>query len=107
MGRKFESPLVSESPLACEWAVDLNPRSAAEVYATDKSLVWWRCTDGHVWQATPLGRTRSGGSCRTCVRSMVSYDRSLGHLHPDLATEWSFKNSRVPTTVGPDSSTKY
>ena len=55
--------------LAAEWHQPLN----GELLPSDVTLgsnkkVWWRCCDGHVWQAAIYSRTRQRGSgCPVCA----------------------------------------
>ena len=54
--------------VARQWAADLNGSlNASEVHPTSHKLVWWRCRNGHEWQARIASRTRPGDGCPACA----------------------------------------
>lgn len=74
----------------------LNPGLASEL--VDESLakelapnslrkVSWRCSKGHVWEASPLSRTQGNG-CPVCSgKLVVAGVNDLATTHPDIAAE--------------------
>ena len=56
-------------------------------YQNPTKKVWWRCTNGHDWQASVVSRSRGKG-CPYCAGKLVSKDRNLKVLKPKLAEEW-------------------
>lgn len=63
--------LVTVDPrLAQEWAYDLNEGAdPSTVLPNSNKKYRWRCERGHVWQATPNGRSRGTG-CPVCSSEM-------------------------------------
>ena len=53
--------------IAAEWDYErnggLNPTN---VVAGSSKRVWWRCPEGHAWQAIIYRRKAGGGSCPVC-----------------------------------------
>jgi hypothetical protein len=63
-----QQPRLAEFPeLLAEWHPALNgSRQPADIKADSGRPVWWRCTQGHEWQATPIARTDLGAGCPAC-----------------------------------------
>jgi DNA-directed RNA polymerase subunit RPC12/RpoP len=81
--------------LAKEYSV-WNTLPASKVMATTSSKVWWKCSRpecGHEWLATCYDRVKSGHGCPACVHLVVTPRNNLAVTHPDLAKEYSPKNS--------------
>ena len=52
--------------------------------------LWWRCAQGHSWQASVANRARLGSGCPVCARArrrQVGPERSLAGRFPELAGE--------------------
>jgi superfamily II DNA or RNA helicase len=52
--------------LADELADDLNTDTAATLSVGSTRTVWWRCPQGHTWQASPGDRTGKNTTCPRC-----------------------------------------
>ena len=96
--------------VAAQWHptrnADLPPN---QVTAGSGTKVWWRCAEGHEWEA-PVGRRTSGGhGCP--VRSghivLAGYN-DLGTRFPDIAAQWhpTRNGDRTPDRVTAGSGTK-
>ena len=71
-----------------EWADDLNsPLTAYAVTPHSHYKAWWRCLEGHVWQASISNRTRGNG-CPGC-RSKDTKG-TLADEAPHLVSEWDY-----------------
>jgi len=81
--------LADVSPaLAGEWDVDRNGElTPKDVSSSSGKKVWWKCQDGHEWQATVNDR-QTGYGCPYCANSRVSNANCLATTHPRLASEW-------------------
>jgi len=79
--------------------IDVTPGSSRKV--------WWRCDEGHEWQATVYQRT-SGQGCPYCSGRKVGNDNNLAVKNPVLAKEWHpTKNENInPYDVTPGSHKK-
>jgi hypothetical protein len=78
--------LKGHSPdVAAEWHPtrngDLQPD---KVPPSCKTIVWWKCVQGHEWQQKVQDRLRLKTKCPICRE----YEISVAALHPDLASEW-------------------
>jgi hypothetical protein len=65
--------------------------------------VWWRCKNGHEWQAIIGNRTRKKYNCPYCVNHIVSKENNLLVRYPELAKQWHpTKNGKLtPDNVMP------
>lgn len=75
--------LVTLNPMVTsEWNYERNGESKPEQYCLHSAkLVWWKCIEGHEWQATIDSRTRKNGNgCPYCAGQRVIKGKN------DLAT---------------------
>ena len=96
----FNDLVTLRPDLLAEWNYEKNGDLKPEDFRPfARKKVWWRCKNGHEWQASLHGRS-SGYGCRICSNKVVlkGYN-DLASKRPDLAAEWSDKN--LPVT--PDS----
>lgn len=76
--------------LAAEWHPtrngDLTPRKVGPNYG---KKVWWRCPEGHEWEAAVKTRTVLHAGCPVCANYQVlpGYN-DLAALFPDIAAQW-------------------
>ena len=88
--------------VAEEWHDDKNfPLRASDVKSMSNKRVWWKCCNGHEWQAAICSRVGSGGhNCPICTREQrVSFaecaifyyfnlvDNSVIHTYTELGFE--------------------
>ena len=64
---------------------DLKPQ---HVSGGSNKKVWWRCGEGHEWQARVADVARSGCGCPYCAGKRATPQTSLGALYPRVAREW-------------------
>ena len=50
--------------------------------------VWWKCNQGHEWEATVYSRTGSESGCPYCSGHRVGKENNLAVKYPELAREW-------------------
>lgn len=75
---------------------DLNP---AELTPGSRRAAWWRCEQGHSWQAQVYS-VKSGCSCPYCSgRNAIPGETDLATTHPQVLKLWSEKNTLKPTEV--------
>lgn len=74
---------------------------------SSRRRVWWRCPDGHEWQARIDNRSRGTG-CPYCSGRLVARESSLAALAPALAADWHpTRNGALrPADVRPGSERK-
>ena len=91
--------------LAAEWHPTRNGKLRPEdCLPGAKKKVWWRCREGHEWQALVSTRT-AGNGCPYCARKRaIRGENDLATLYPEMAKEWSQKNGDwKPSDVLPGS----
>lgn len=93
-GRKPSSTnnlAISNPDIASEFDIDKNSVPAEKISPNSTSKVWWKCKNGHSWQATPNSR-RKGFGCRFCsyeeAKIEKDYSKTLEFLNPDLLVEF-------------------
>ncbi len=65
--------------------------------------LWWKCSEGHEWEATPHTR-KKGHGCPTCAGKVATFETSLLFFFPEIAKEWNYeKNSLLPSDFLPSS----
>jgi hypothetical protein len=84
------SLLTTHPDIALQWHPSKNEQlSPSTVTYGSQKFVWWKCNQGHEWQARINDRVR-GSDCPHCPRPKISVRRyvSLGASFPELAKEW-------------------
>lgn len=80
---------------------DLTPES---VSAGANRKVWWRCGNGHSWEALIRSRTSQDSGCPYCTgkKVLVGYN-DLATLYPTIAAQWhpTLNGNLKPTDVVP------
>lgn len=93
--------------LMIEWNYEkngrLNPNDIS--FGSDRKI-WWKCKQGHEWQANPKSRHR-GRNCPYCAGQKTSPEKSLYTLNKELTDEWYQEmNLLTPKDVLPYSNKK-
>lgn len=107
---KGENDLQTVNPiLAREWNHEKNNGlTPADVMLNSHKKVWWKCSNGHEWQATVAHRSRGRG-CPYCAgRYVIKGENDLQTVNPALAKEWNYEknNGLTPADVMPSSHKK-
>lgn len=95
-----ERNFATEYPeLLKEWDWKKNHKKPEEYTPRSNAKVWWKCKNGHSWQATISNSTRfvNKTSCPCCNNKKLCEDNSLAQLRPDIAKDWH-PNKNVPLT---------
>ena len=85
-----ENDLATKMPdLAAQWHPEKNGAlSPRDVACGSNRKVWWRCEEGHEWQATVHSRSQGVG-CPVCSNHSVAVSvNDLATTHPHLAAQW-------------------
>ena len=84
--------------LAAEWNFEKNgDLLPSEVAPFNNKKVWWKCKEGHQWQAAISDRQRGNG-CPYCSGSRVLKGfNDLATKAPDLAKEWNYERNNPLT----------
>lgn len=94
--------LESCSPvIAKEWDYEKNSIFPSQVFKATNTKMWWRCSQGHSWQAGVADRTLGGNGCPYCSgKKVLKGFNDLETVRPDVAKEWDYeKNSILPSEV--------
>lgn len=109
--QKFsQQTLASDNPnLAAEWHPTLNGSLLpSDVAPYSGRIVWWKCREGHEWQASITNRNH-GSACPICRYKTVKLkDNTLADKNPQLARQWhpTKNGDRTPEQVTPNSNQK-
>ena len=103
----MENSIAKMSPaLIKEWSPMNAPVTPEEVPYGSNKLYWWLGACGHEWQASAKARS-VGEGCPICANArIIPGINDLESQYPDLAKEWSPKNRKQPSDVGPGSHKK-
>lgn len=85
-----ENDLASLYPeLAAEWNSERNEGlSPTQFTAGSHKKIWWKCENGHEWQASICSRTHGSG-CPVCSgRKALAGENDFASLYPELAAQW-------------------
>ena len=95
--------------LAKEWDREKNSGlTPMDVLPNSEKKVWWKCKQGHEWQAI-IGNRSKGQGCPYCSgKRVLTGLNDLQLLNPKLAQEWDYKKngSLTPTEVTTGSNKK-
>ena len=99
----FNDLSTTNPSLAAEWAIQKNGSLKPTMVSGGSNIrVWWRCENGHEWQATVANRNQGTG-CPFCSNQkvMAGYN-DLVSLYPEIAAEWNYTRNG---SLSPDSVT--
>lgn len=93
--------------LLLQWDTERNRTLSPEQANSGSDMkVWWKCDQGHSWQARINSRTLQGRGCPYCAgKKVIPGQTDLATQHPDLAAQWHpTKNGALhPVNVSPGS----
>lgn len=76
--------------LLAQWHPERNGElTPAQLLSGSGRKVWWMCSAGHEWQASPHARTASGTGCPVCSgKTVLPGVNDLASQRPELAAQW-------------------
>ena len=83
--------LTTNPDLIEEWDYEKNaPFTPENILPGSHTVVWWKCKNGHTWQASPNHRTSKGRGCPHCCHNpkVLQGVTDLETIHPLVANEW-------------------
>ena len=91
---KENSLLFSNLELAKEWNSEKNGNLKPEHVTTNSGKkVWWKCDNGHEWQAAIYSRN-NGKGCPYCSgRLAIKGENDLQTVNPTLAKDWNYEKN--------------
>ena len=87
-----ETDLKTKHPdLAMQWNYEKNIGLFPDAFTLNSSKkVWWRCEEGHNWEAT-INNRANGSNCPYCERKLpIVGQTDLKTKYPDLAIIWDY-----------------
>lgn len=89
-----------------QWDYNKNKSRPNEVGFSESRYYFWKCKNGHEWEANLNKRTRKGGStkCPYCTHKKASKEYNLKVLYPELSNQLHKDNEIDPQKVLPGSS---
>ena len=92
--------------LAKEWDYEKNEDlTPADVLPNSNKMVWWKCKNGHQWQAV-INSRNSGCGCPYCAGlHPITGETDLQTVNPTLASEWNYEKNAglMPNEILPNS----
>lgn len=80
--------------LAKEWDTEKNGIGPETVTIGCITKYWWKCSEGHSWQASPNNRTNNKTGCPICSNKVIIPGvNDLATLSPGIAKEWNFEKN--------------
>ncbi len=100
-GKKY---VIDNKELMKEWdwdknnEIDLNPNTLT---LGSHQKIWWKCNNGHEWQAMVCSRNQGRG-CPICAnRHILEGYNDLGTIAPQLLVDWNYSNNDIsPKEIG-------
>lgn len=89
-----------------QWHPTHNGRlTARDISFGSQKQVWWRCEQGHEWEAPPFSRAGKGSGCPYCTGKRVAPGQDLQSVYPEIARQWHpvRNGASGPETVLPGS----
>ena len=103
-GRKvlpgFNDLATKRPDLMEEWDYSKNDENPLILSVGSNLRVWWKCKNGHEWQATIDKRSLSGRGCPVCSgKKALEGFNDFASKYPELAEEWhpTKNGSKKPT----------
>ncbi len=108
---KGTNDLASTNPdLLAEWDFEKNNTicSPDNVSAGSHTIVYWKCKEGHSWQAEIRRRAKKGSRCPYCSnKRRLSGFNDFATKFPQLLSEWDYeRNEKDPSELTPSSHEK-
>ncbi|MEE0839988.1 MAG: zinc-ribbon domain-containing protein, partial [Acutalibacteraceae bacterium] len=105
----YNDLLTINPTLAKEWNHEKNDKlTPSDVMPNSNKKVWWKCSNGHEWQAMVSSRNK-GACCPYCSgRYAVKGENDLQTVNPTLANDWNYEKNDglTPMDVLPNSNKK-
>ena len=91
---KENSLLFSNPEIAKEWNYEKNGYLKPEHFSTNSNKkVWWKCNNGHEWQATIASRNSRCGCPYCSNKKVLKGYNDLQTVNPTLAKEWNYEKN--------------
>lgn len=75
--------------LLTQWHPDKNgDLTPDKITSGSQKKVWWRCNQGHEWNAQPYERAKRGTGCPYCAGKRILPGMDLATKYPCLSKQW-------------------
>ena len=105
-----ESSLASKYPeIAMQWNHERNLSLKPEmVTPASNKKIWWKCQNGHEWQASIASRNKGVGCPYCSGRYAIKGKNDVKTVNPILANEWNYEKNKelMPTDIKANSGKK-
>lgn len=93
--------LETVNPRLLEGWSSLNTIQPSELSPRSLIPVWWDCSAGHSWKASPYNRSALGSGCPYCAgQRAITGVNDIATVNPELIKEWDYdKNTVTPEEV--------
>jgi very-short-patch-repair endonuclease/translation initiation factor IF-1 len=92
-----DSLLIKFPSVAKEWDVKRNGKDPSHIAPFSSHLAWWKCRNGHSWQAKISNRTNDNKTCPSCRSLKFNYPHLYKEINksknPNLNAELLSKSS--------------
>ena len=104
-----ENDLATRYPeVAAQWDREHNDLSPSEVMPASKKKYWWRCKEGHQWQASVCSRTMLTSGCPYCSgHRKISGKTDLATRYPEVSALWAYDRNEMEISSAAPSSREY
>lgn len=97
MARKSIDWMKTMPELLNEWDYEKNNIMPSDISIWSKNKVWWKCKEGHSWEATPNHR-KKGQGCPYCSgKKVLAGFNDINTLRPNIAKEWDYEKNENKT----------
>ncbi len=99
--KKEKKYLIDNPALMAEWDWEKNNELGLlpnQLTYSSHQKVWWKCKNGHSWQASiiPRVRTNHPTGCPYCAGNLPTTGvNDFATLYPDLIKEWDFEKNKT------------
>lgn len=91
---------ITNPELIKEWDYEKNEITPTEISSGSKKKVWWKCKEGHSWQASINNRAKKHSNCPYCSgRFGICGVNDIATTHPDIAAEWDYEKNKIDITL--------
>ena len=101
--------LLTTNPELCkEWNYEKNINIQPNMVGKGThQKVWWKCSEGHEWEAS-IAHRANGKNCPICINKQIVLGiNDLATTHPELIEEWDYEKNKIqPSEVVRGSATK-
>jgi|TARA_B110000483_G_scaffold241059_1_gene323090 hypothetical protein len=98
------SIIITHPEIAKTFNKEINKEKIGNLSQGSDKKVWWKCSKGHLWDASVANRIKQG--CAYCAGKRTEYKKSIKYLFPNLIKEWDYKKNKLDPTKTPRGSGK-